>query len=106
MDNNFIFLAVFIFAIYFFFIRERENLEPEIPPSMSNEEKEDLLLKLSNYLTTNGMTYDNHVKFLNSSTNKSKKLLTNDSYDRLVKLIQSGGIQSKSISMYDLMSDV
>jgi hypothetical protein len=151
-NNNILFLVIFVFVIYFLFIRERENLEPEIPPTMpqppvsqspmvappvaqppmvsqlpmvappvaqplmesqptsnqamSVQEKEKVLQSLTPFLNSGiGSRYEEYVKHLvNNTNNKSKKLLTQESYNAIIQMHQSGNADINVL--HSLMNDV
>lgn len=150
-NNNTLFLIAFIAVIYFLFVRERENLEPEIPPAMpasdgspppppslpvvvaeqvpppslpvvvaeqvslpapsgsmggtmTPKEKDDLITALLPVILSGGGSYEEYVKFLLVSNNKSKKLMTAESFNIITEMGKSGNVNL--ITLKELMNDV
>lgn len=149
-NNNTLFLIAFIVVIYFLFVRERENLEPEIPPAMpasdgsppppslpvvvaeqvpppslpvvvaeqvslpapsgsmggtmTPKEKDDLITALLPVILSGGGSYEEYVKFLLVSNNKSKKLMTAESFNIITEMGKSGNVNL--ITLKELMNDV
>lgn len=153
-NNNTLFLVAFIVVIYFLFVRERENLEPEIPPAMpasdgsppppslpvvvaeqvpppslpvvvaeqvepvqvqaqpkpqvsdkmTMQEKSYLITALVPVILSKDASYEEYIKLLLTTDNKSKKLMTPESFKILTEMGKSGNIQVNVL--YDLMNDV
>lgn len=151
MDNNILFLVAFIFVIYFLFLRESENLEPELPASdvnasampvvaqpsampvvmqssampsvqpsampvvmqpsamssaqpvqdkMTPQEKERVLCSLLPFVASGDVTYPRYLEHLSKTENKSKKLATQESFDKFNAIMANVNVNNL-ISLMD-----